>query len=167
MSQKLFINLERFVLDVVAMTSLLNATISAAMSLAMKMKSQHDPNTRFKNWLRMPPTAAPAAPWANHATKYPKGVFQSNGNLGQNEEEVHFWLFPIILSMIKIRTKLGTASKMRLCPYWKCRIWRRWAQLTIAITWLWCTCQSLNTYWTSQFYGLVQWMRSPNELLTK
>lgn len=55
--------------------------MSFVMSAAITMNSQLDPKVMFKN--AMPTSALHASPvhCISHATKYPKGVFQSNGNL--------------------------------------------------------------------------------------
>lgn len=136
------------------------------------MNSQHDPKTRFKNWMSMfTPTMHPAH-WVNQATKYPHGVFQSNGNLILEWKLIFkFFLNGLCLSLIHwsgVRTKQGKTSKMNPRPCRRCSIWQTCTAqpLKAAMKWWW-KAQNIKTCWTIRLFRWIYHIQLVlNELLS-
>lgn len=106
---------------------LLNATKSRVISSAIKTKSQHDPKKNVKNGISMVNTPQPPTNCNDHAAAYPNGVFQSNGNLIENENtKIRITGVLIPLMACVVLTPLKIPNKMILDPARKCNNWQRW-----------------------------------------
>lgn len=100
---------------------LLNATKSRVISSAIKTKSQHDPKKNVKNGISMVNTPQPPTNCNDHAAAYPNGVFQSNGNLIENENtKIRITGVLIPLMACVVLTPLKIPNKMILDPARKC-----------------------------------------------
>lgn len=108
-------------------TPLLNAIKSPVISSAIKMNSQHDPKKKLKNGISMVKTQPPPANCKNHATRYPTGVFQSNGTLENIEKQQFCQNFNGYKTLcVCALTQLKIPYRMIRRPSQKCNNWRWW-----------------------------------------